>query len=145
MEETAQQKNIFLRFSLLVLATTIIGALFSLPPGFSQSPQLAGARDAKARDEEVREQMIVISRQLGVNCLTCHETDNFASNKKREFRVSKDHMRIVQVLIDNGFNGQNGQPKADCYMCHLGQLKPNYIEPHDPVLLGKPKKSKSEN
>lgn len=154
MDETAQQKNIFWRFLILSVAAISVPVILIAPQGQTQSTppaeqgssaQLAGARDAKARDEEIRDQMIVISRHLGVNCLTCHETDNFASNKKVEFKIAREHMRLVQVLIDNGFNGQGGNPKADCYLCHRGELKPNYKEPHDPLIMGKSKKNKSSN
>lgn len=153
MDENAQQKNTLTpsvirswkRFAVLVIFSSMVPLLLVAPESRGtesaiQSPQLAGARDAKLRDEEIREQMIVISRQLGVNCLSCHETENFASAKKLEFRVAKDHMRLVQMLIDNGFNGQSGSPKADCYMCHRGVLKPPFKEPHDPMIMSKPKK-----
>lgn len=119
---------------LILLGLALAGPLIFAAPN---SPQLTGAQDVRLRDEEVREQMIVISRQLGVNCLTCHETNNFASDKKNEFKVAKEHMKLVQVLIDNGMNGHGGSPKADCYMCHRGVLKPDYREPHDPILMGK--------
>lgn len=143
MDESAQQRNSLPRFIILGLSSLVLGLLLVTEPSQSQSSQLAGARDLKMSDEQMRQQMIVISRQLGVNCLTCHETDNFKSDKKREFKVSKDHMRIVQVLIDNGMNGSAGMPKADCYMCHRGHLKPAYQETYDPLTMGKAK-SKGE-
>lgn len=120
-------------FSALILLVLMLSG----PVGHGQSAQLAGARDAKLRDEEVRAQMIVISRQLGVNCLTCHDNANFASDKKREFKVSREHLKLVQVLIDAGMNGQGGNPKADCYLCHRGKLKPDFQEPYDPLTMGK--------
>lgn len=128
----------------LVFSAAVIGVLvFSAGTGRTQSAPLSGARDAKLRDEEVRAQMIVISRQLGVDCLTCHDTANFASDKKREFKISRDHIKLVQILIDHGMNGQGSNPKADCYLCHRGKLKPDYREPYDPLVMGK-NKSKSE-
>ncbi|MBX3017917.1 MAG: photosynthetic reaction center cytochrome c subunit [Bdellovibrionaceae bacterium] len=120
-------------------ACVLLVLMLSGPIGHGQSAQLAGARDAKLRDEEVRAQMIVISRQLGVNCLTCHDNANFASDKKKEFKVSREHMKLVQVLIDAGMNGRGANPKADCYLCHRGQLKPDFKEPHDPLTMGKMK------
>lgn len=144
MDESAQQRNILQRSIILGTCVAVLGLMFFSEPGLSQSSQLAGARELKLRDEQVREQMIVISRQLGVNCLTCHETDNFKSDKKSEFKISKDHMRIVQVLIDNGMNGVGGQPKADCYMCHRGELKPAYKENFDPLTMGRAKKKEEK-
>lgn len=87
----------------------------------------ATAAAIKASEEQMREQMIVISRQVGVTCTTCHNTDNFKSDKKDSFKIAKEHMKLTQLLIDGGMNGKTG-PKADCYMCHRGQLKPDYKE-----------------
>lgn len=101
-------------------------ALILLFPLFI-SAQSGTANTIKASEDQMREQMIVISRQLGVTCTTCHNTDNFKSDKKDAFKIGKEHMRLTQVLIDNGMNGKTG-PKADCYMCHRGQLKPDYKE-----------------
>lgn len=103
-------------------------------PGYSQS-----VKALQKDDEEMRRTMVTISRQLGVECTTCHHTKNFSLSDKAEFRVAKEHMRITQVLIDNGFDGKDRRPKADCYMCHRGQLKPSYKEPFDPMTMDREK------
>ncbi len=82
----------------------------------------------KSDEELMRESMVVISRQLGVNCTTCHNPENFRSDKKVEFKIAKEHMKLTQILIDSGMDGKKG-PKATCYMCHRGDLKPKYQEP----------------
>lgn len=102
--------------------------------------QLKGAKALKDIDHALREQMMVMSRQLGVDCTTCHNTKNFAAADKPEFRVARAHMKITQLLIDNGFDGRDKRPKADCYLCHRGQLKPDYIEKFDPMTMEKIKK-----
>lgn len=102
--------------------------------------QLKGAKALKAADEAVRQQMMVISRQLGVTCTTCHTTKNFASNDKQEFKIAKEHMTITQLLIDHGFDGRDKRPKADCYMCHRGKLRPDYVETFDPMTMDKAKR-----
>ena len=89
----------------------------------------------KAQSQEYREYMVTISRQLGVTCAACHDTGNFTSDIKIPFKLAKDHMRLVQVLIDGGMDGQKGHPKADCYLCHRGKLHPDYKEPIDPLTL----------
>ena len=96
------------------------------PTSFSQSPA-----KLKSKEEEVRESMVVISRQLGVTCNACHDTQNFQDDKKIEFKIAKEHMRVVNLLNQEGFRGT---PKVDCYMCHKGQLKPDYREPKNPVI-----------
>jgi cytochrome c peroxidase len=95
------------------------------------------AKTLKANDEVYREYMVNISRQLGVTCNACHNQNNFADAEKKEFKISKDHIRLTQMLIDNGMNGEKGKPKADCFMCHRGKIMPDYKEPHDPMTMEK--------
>ena len=80
-----------------------------------------------ASDDKTRQEMIVVSRQLGVTCAECHNVQNFSSDEKKSFKIAKDHMRIVQTLRSNGFDGKKG-PEATCYMCHQGDLHPDYKE-----------------
>lgn len=90
---------------------------------------LVGSQKLKAQEEAIREQMLSISRQLGVRCTACHNLKNFASDEMAAFKVSKEHLRITQLLIDAGMDGKQGRPKADCYMCHRGELKPPPYNP----------------
>jgi len=87
----------------------------------------------KSEEEQMREVMVTMSRQLGVTCTACHNTENFKSAEKTTFKVAKEHMKITQLLIDAGMNGKQG-PKADCYLCHRGELKPNFKEKVPPML-----------
>lgn len=145
----AQKLTEKLNMNLLINTTlcVLIGLLVSSTDSWGQSSQLAAAKVAKLRDEQVRESMLAMSRQLGVNCLTCHENENFTTDKKREFKIAKDHLRLVQVLIDAGMNGTATGPKADCYLCHRGELKPAFQEPIDPLVMkkGDGKKADSEH
>lgn len=120
-----------LKLILLSLMTLASPMVLLAPHGFSQSQSPSVL---KKDSMEYREMMETISRQLGVTCTTCHNTNNFAESKKREFAIAKEHLRIVQVLIDAGMDGRNSQPKADCYMCHRGELKPAYREKIDPLV-----------
>jgi hypothetical protein len=104
--------------SLLITAAFVFSA-----QAFAQTPS-----KIKSDEDLMRESMVVISRQLGVNCTTCHNPENFRSDKKVEFKVAKEHMKLTQLLIDSGMDGKKG-PKATCYMCHRGELKPKYQEP----------------
>jgi uncharacterized HAD superfamily protein len=107
------------------LVVALIGLTFSFA-SFAQSSSNTPA-GIKSNEEQMREQMIVISRQLGVTCITCHNTENFKSDRKDTFKIAKEHMKLTQLLIDSGLNGKPAA-KADCYMCHRGQLKPDYKE-----------------
>lgn len=114
--------------------------ILTLGPFLFLRPELANSQSIKtlkAEDELMRRTMVTMSRQLGVACTTCHNQKNFASAEKTEFKTAKDHMRLVQLLIDNGMDGKEKRPKADCYMCHRGKLKPDFIEPFDPMTMEK--------
>jgi formate-dependent nitrite reductase cytochrome c552 subunit len=82
----------------------------------------------KTQSSEYRDYMLGISRQLGITCTSCHSLDNFAKSDMPLFKKAKDHIRITQILIDSGMNGTAGNPKADCFLCHRGKLKPDYTE-----------------
>jgi hypothetical protein len=92
------------------------------PKGYSES-----ASKLKTNEDITRQEMIVISRQLGVTCTECHNVQNFASDEKKSFKVGKDHMRITETLRKSGFDGKKG-PEATCYMCHQGKIRPEYKE-----------------
>lgn len=80
------------------------------------------------KEEKIREEMVTISRELGVTCTECHNVQNFADDGKKSFKVGKEHMKLTQMLKENGFDGKKG-PMATCYMCHRGKLMPEYKEP----------------
>lgn len=79
-------------------------------------------------EENIREEMITISRELGVTCTECHNVQNFREGSKKSFKIGKEHMKLTQMLKDNGFDGKNG-PTSTCFMCHRGKLMPDYKEP----------------
>jgi hypothetical protein len=80
------------------------------------------------KEEDIRENMIRISRELGVTCATCHNVQNFKADDKKTYQISKEHMKITQMLKESGFDGKKG-PAANCFMCHRGKLTPDYKEP----------------
>ena len=106
----------------IIIFFSLLGALFFSPEGRTQS-----AAKIKSHDERIREEMVVISRQLSVTCTECHRVDNFKDDKKASFQKAKEHMEIVQLLKSKGFDGKQG-PLASCFMCHQGALKPAYKE-----------------
>lgn len=109
--------------SLVVLgAAVFIIMLILSPKGHTES-----ASKLKTNEEKIREEMITMSRQLGVTCTECHNVQNFTSNEKPGFKIAKEHLRIVETLRGAGFDGKKG-PEASCYMCHQGQLRPNFKE-----------------
>lgn len=80
------------------------------------------------QEEKIREEMVTISRELGITCSECHNVQNFSDNSKKAFKVGLEHMKLTQMLKENGLDGKKG-PTATCYLCHRGKLKPDYKEP----------------
>jgi hypothetical protein len=62
-----------------------------------------------------------------VTCNHCHDVKNFKSDKLETFKISKQHMRVVELLNTKGFTGPKA-PRADCFMCHRGKAIPDYKE-----------------
>lgn len=109
--------------SMVVFVPAVFVVLLILSPnGHSESPS-----KMKVSEEKTRQEMVVISRQLGVTCAECHNVQNFASAEKKPYKIAKDHIRIVETLRAHGFDGKKG-PEATCYMCHQGDLHPDYKE-----------------
>ncbi|MGZ3795553.1 MAG: hypothetical protein ACXVB1_04275 [Pseudobdellovibrionaceae bacterium] len=109
--------------SLIVFGAAIFIVMLILSPkAYTES-----ASKLKINEDKVRQEMVVISRQLGTTCTECHNVQNFASNEKKSFKIAKEHLRIVETLRNNGFDGKKG-PEATCYMCHQGDLHPEYKE-----------------
>lgn len=105
---------------------------------FAQTPD-----QIKKTEDDIRQEMIKISRQLGVTCTECHSTKNFSSAEKPSFKVSLAHMKMTEVLKQNGMSGKNGEPEASCYMCHRGHLKFEYKERFNDHFRSQPKKKKA--
>lgn len=106
-------KSILLSFILTLGAVT-----------YSQTPE-----KIKQTEEEIRQEMITISRQLGVTCSECHNVKNFTDDSKKTFKASLKHMKMVELLKLNGFSGSNAEPEASCFMCHKGKLRFKHKEP----------------
>lgn len=102
--------------------------LFSLHPGPLFVAKAEPISGFVTKEEKIREEMVVISRELGVTCNECHRVTNFSDSSKKTFKVSLNHMKLTQMLKEQGMDGKKG-PMATCYMCHRGKLKPDYLEP----------------
>lgn len=88
--------------------------------GLVQAQEL---EEIKTQEQIVREQMLRISKELGVTCSTCHNLKNYKDASLKPFQVSVDHMHAVDLLRKQGFDGIK-YPQANCYICHQGKLIP---------------------
>lgn len=119
----AVENNAVYYKSMFVFGPAIFVFLLILTPnGHTES-----ASKMKVDEEKTRQEMVVLSRQLGVTCAECHNVQDFTNGDKKTFKVAKDHLRIVATLRSQGFDGKKG-PEATCYMCHQGKLRPDYKE-----------------
>lgn len=119
--------------SLIVIIALVILSLLSLVASQKLSfdlsrAQAESAQNLKKSEEKVREEMIVISRQLGVTCTECHNVQDFKNGDKKTFKVGLEHIKLTEMLRENGMNGKSGRPEASCFMCHHGKLRPDYKE-----------------
>jgi hypothetical protein len=87
-----------------------------------------GVTKVITNEEKIREEMVQISRELGVTCTECHNVQNFADATKKGFQIGAQHMKLTNLIKANGFDGKKG-PLMTCYMCHRGKLIPDYKEP----------------
>lgn len=76
--------------------------------------------------DKYRAEMLKISRQLGVDCTYCHNTQNYRDSSKKAFQIGLQHMEMIDML-NNKFKN-SFKDKVDCYMCHKGQAIPDYKE-----------------
>ncbi len=86
-----------------------------------------GLIEAKAEgdaDIKTRELMVQVSKELGVTCTYCHNSENFKDSKNKNFGIARDHFRILKSL--NSEQGLNGRPKVSCFVCHQGKAKFEY-------------------
>lgn len=122
------------------LKVFILGSFITTVNLISQNLWAESAAQIKMTESQIREQMIQITKELGTSCAECHDTQNFKNSSLPNHRVGKDHLKIVQMLRDNGMNGRNG-PEASCYMCHRGQLKYDFENKEAEKKSPAPKKS----
>ncbi len=113
-----QQK--FLIASMCSLILVSVAALAGREPT-RRSP--AKMNDADIR---VRNEMLTISRQLGVTCNYCHNPDNLKDGSLKTHQIAKKHIELVKML--NSDSEKRLIFQADCFTCHRGQAKYNWKE-----------------
>ena len=65
---------------------------------------------------------------LGVRCMHCHDTQNFASDDKSEKRITREMSNMVRDINEKYLKSIQGlkseRPVVNCTTCHRGQVKP---------------------
>ncbi len=95
-----------------------MGIFLLTPVGRTES-----AQKLKSNEEEMRQQMLQLTKELGTTCTECHNVANFKDSSKHSFQIAAQHLKLVAVMKENGMDGKKG-PEANCFMCHRGELHP---------------------
>jgi hypothetical protein len=68
------------------------------------------------------------SHALGTNCKKCHDTENFASDDKKEKNIARDMVKMTQDINEKYIKpmpGMDSGSHVGCFTCHHGQSNPN--------------------
>ena len=112
-------RNLMSQNSLSKIATIVLLLL--------SANSISEAKPELDTDLKLRAQMVQISKELGVTCTFCHNSENFKDSKNKNFITAKDHFRVLAIL--NSDQGFKSKPKVTCYTCHKGQSKFEYMKP----------------
>jgi hypothetical protein len=68
------------------------------------------------------------SHALGTNCKKCHDTENFASDDKKEKKAAREMIQMTQDINDKYLKAMPEMDRGSyvgCFTCHRGQSNPN--------------------
>lgn len=84
-------------------------------------------KDTDMSTEEMKEFMRNFTLSLGVECEYCHNTDDYASDEKKEKDIARDMIKMMYALNDSYF--KNAKEEINCYTCHRGQVQTKTFPP----------------
>lgn len=67
------------------------------------------------------------SKSLGVSCEHCHNTNDWASNEKKEKGIAREMMKMsgqIREMISNIKEIEPKETSVTCYTCHRGEVVP---------------------
>jgi hypothetical protein len=127
--------------SLLVSATALL-SVTACSPGESGREQAGAESDAGMNrlpseftnlevlpadisKAELKREMKLMTKSLGVKCDYCHRTDirDYATDEIEEKVIAREMMRMVERINLEHFTWE-GAPEATCFMCHRGDREP---------------------
>lgn len=77
----------------------------------------------KKKEDEVRKQMLQISKDLGVTCTYCHNVKNWKEDSKPEWKIASEHIKLMDSIRTFSMNGKDKPTETGCFMCHRGEAK----------------------
>jgi len=68
--------------------------------------------------------MNIMAASLGEKCSFCHNTENFASDEKRNKQTARNMIKMTFEINKANFNGR---PQVSCNTCHNGHEQPTNV------------------
>lgn len=111
----------------LVLLIPVFAFYTAVSCQSGKTKNLKVIKDTDMTKEEMKEYMRNFTLSLGVECEYCHNTDDYASDEKKEKDIARDMIKLVYTLNDSYF--KNAKEEINCYTCHRGQVQTRSIPP----------------
>lgn len=101
---------------------------FGATSALAQKPESSGPKaltpnQVKKKEDEIRKQMLQISKDLGVTCSYCHNVSNWKEDLKSEWKIAAEHLKMVEAMRSFTMNGKEKINETGCYLCHRGEAK----------------------
>lgn len=93
----------------------------------NKAKNLKVIKDTDMTKEEMKEYMRNFTLSLGVECEYCHNTDDYASDEKKEKDITREMIKMMYALNDTYF--KNTKEEINCYTCHRGQVQTKTLPP----------------
>lgn len=131
-EKSAYNKNISDSDSVEARKKTYTDILKDQIKGKEELPSESVFTDIQMLKGTPAEKLLIImdkgfSTSLGVSCEHCHNTDDWASNEKKEKVIAREMMKLsgqVRDMISNIKEIESTTASVTCYTCHRGQIVP---------------------
>ena len=89
--------------------------------------------DPKIEESELKVLMKGYAKGLGVKCTFCHVRDAYHKDDKKHKLVAREMIIMtasIQEDLKKTFPKKDVSEKFNCVVCHVGNAKPEWVEPH---------------
>ena len=89
--------------------------------------------DPKIEESELKLLMKGYAKGLGVKCTFCHVRDAYHKDDKEHKIIAREMIAMtasIQEDLKKTFPKKDVFEKFNCVVCHVGNAKPEWVEPH---------------
>ena len=89
--------------------------------------------DPKIEESELKLLMKGYAKGLGVKCTFCHVRDAYHKDDKEHKIIAREMITMtasIQEDLKKTFPKKDVSMKFNCAVCHVGNAKPEWVEPH---------------